>query len=73
MKFVNARPYAQPEAAARKLVEIAAGIKPVQEDRIYIELVNWQARRGQFGRGVHGCCSVRCRPNRESRWLHFFA
>jgi hypothetical protein len=41
MKFVNARPYAQPEAAARKLVEIAAGIKPMQEDRIFIELVNW--------------------------------
>ena len=41
MKFVQGRPYAQPEAAARKLVEIAAGIKPVQEDRIYIELVNW--------------------------------
>jgi hypothetical protein len=29
MKFVQGRPYAQPEAAARKLVEIAAGIKPV--------------------------------------------
>jgi hypothetical protein len=35
------RTYAQPETAARKLVKIAAGIKPVQEDRIYIELVNW--------------------------------
>jgi hypothetical protein len=31
MKFVDARPYAQPEAAARKLAEIAAGIKPIQE------------------------------------------
>ena len=41
MKLVEGRPYAQPEAGVRKLVEIAAGIKPVQEDRIYIELVNW--------------------------------
>jgi hypothetical protein len=41
MKFLDNRPYAQPEAAARKLVEIAAGIKPTQEDRIFIELVNW--------------------------------
>ncbi len=33
-------PFADPEAAARKLVEIASGIEPVQEGRIYIELVN---------------------------------
>jgi hypothetical protein len=32
-KYVQPRPYANPEAAARKLVEIAYGIEPVQ-DRI---------------------------------------
>jgi hypothetical protein len=36
----RARPYADPEAAARKLVEIASTIEPVQNGRIYIELVN---------------------------------
>jgi hypothetical protein len=41
MKLTAERPFATPEAAARKLVEIAAGIKPVQEDRIYIELINY--------------------------------
>lgn len=41
MKLAAERPFATPEAAARKLVEIAAGIKPVQEDRIYIELINY--------------------------------
>jgi hypothetical protein len=40
MKYAADRPYADPEAAARKLVEIAAGIEPVQDGRIYIELVN---------------------------------
>ena len=40
MKFVGSRPYAPPEAAARKLVEIAAGIKPIQENRNFVELVN---------------------------------
>jgi hypothetical protein len=57
MKFANDRPYAQPEAAARKLMEIAAGIKPIQEDRIFIELVNWpfltelKGRPAEFGAG----------------------
>ena len=41
MKLTTERPFATPEAAARKLVEIADGIKPVQEDRIYIELINY--------------------------------
>ena len=40
MKFVEPRPYADPEIAARKLVEIASTIEPVQNGRIYIELVN---------------------------------
>lgn len=40
MTFTAERPYADPEAAARKLVEIASGIEPLQDSRIYIELVN---------------------------------
>ena len=40
MKFVEPSPFNDPEAAARKLVEIANTIEPAQEGRIYIELVN---------------------------------
>jgi hypothetical protein len=40
MKFVTERPFADPAAAAHKLVEIANGIEAVQDGRIYIELVN---------------------------------
>jgi hypothetical protein len=40
MKFATARPYADPEAAARKLIEIANSVEAVQDGRIYIELVN---------------------------------
>jgi hypothetical protein len=40
MKFVELRPYADPDAAARRLVEIASTIEPIQDGRIYIELVN---------------------------------
>ena len=33
MKFVAARPFADPDAAARKLVEIANTTEPVQDGR----------------------------------------
>jgi hypothetical protein len=40
MKFVEPSRLADPDAAARKLVEIGNGIEPVQDGRIFIELVN---------------------------------
>jgi hypothetical protein len=40
MKFAQARPYADPEAAARKLIEIANSVEAVQDGRIHIELLN---------------------------------
>ncbi len=40
MKLTAERPFANPEAAACKLVEIAKGIEPIQDGRIFIELVN---------------------------------
>ena len=39
MKLTADRPFADPEKAARKLVEIASG-EPVQDGRIHIEKVN---------------------------------
>ncbi len=39
MKFVG--PYSDPEAAARKLLEIANSVEAVQDGRIFIELINW--------------------------------
>jgi hypothetical protein len=40
VKFVEPSQFADPDVAARKLVEIANGIEAVQDGRIYIELVN---------------------------------
>jgi hypothetical protein len=40
MKFVTERPLTDPDAAARKLVEIANAVEAVQDGRIYIERVN---------------------------------
>jgi hypothetical protein len=40
MKLTTDRPYAAPQAAARKLIEIANSVEAVQDGRIYIELIN---------------------------------
>jgi hypothetical protein len=40
MKFVADRPFADPDAAARKLMELANAFEPVQDGRIYIEKIN---------------------------------
>jgi hypothetical protein len=40
MNFAIDRPYANPEAAARKIIEIANAVEAVQDGRIYIELIN---------------------------------
>jgi len=40
VKFVERRRYADPEAAARKLLEIANAFEPVHDGRIYIEALN---------------------------------
>ena len=40
MKFIAARPFADPEAATRKLLEIANAAEAVQDARIYIERIN---------------------------------
>ena len=40
MKFIEPRRFADPEAAARKLMEIANSVEPVQNGRIHIELIN---------------------------------
>jgi hypothetical protein len=40
VKFANDRPFSDPEAAARKLIEIANMVEAPQEGRIHIEKIN---------------------------------
>jgi hypothetical protein len=40
MKYATPRPWAEPEAAARKLLEIANATEAVQDGRIHIEQIN---------------------------------
>jgi hypothetical protein len=58
MKFSEARPYADPEAAARKLIEIANSVEAVQDGRIHIEKINgpflyqFKASPAEYGVGL---------------------
>jgi hypothetical protein len=40
MKYAAARPFADPETAARKLLEIANATEAIQDGRIHIEKLN---------------------------------
>jgi hypothetical protein len=57
-KFAAERPYASPEAAARKLIELASKVEAVQDGRIHIEKINapflyeLKASGPEFGAGV---------------------
>jgi hypothetical protein len=58
MKFAADRPFASPEAAARKIVEIANTVEPVQDGRIYIEKINgpflyeFKGSSEEYGAGI---------------------
>jgi hypothetical protein len=39
-KFVSPRPFADPEVAARKIVELANAVEPIQDGRIHVEKIN---------------------------------
>jgi hypothetical protein len=70
MKVVEPRPYSDPEAAARKLMEIANSVEPVQDGRIYIELINGpmlyylKATPAEYKAGLDLCIE------RGWLWLH---
>jgi hypothetical protein len=40
MKFTTDRPFADPEKAARRLMQHARAFEPIQDSRIYIEVLN---------------------------------
>jgi len=70
MKFATERPYADPESAARKLVEIANSVEAVQDGRIFIELINapmlfeHKARPAEYKAGLNLAIA------RGWLWLH---
>jgi len=58
LKLTADRPYADPEAAARRMLEIAKQVEPAMKGRIYIELINGsflfrdRASPAEYGAGL---------------------
>ena len=75
-KFVADHPFADPDVAARKIVEIANGVEAVQDGRIYTERVNvsggWRQRRGlpRRDRARHRARLVMAARERHLREVH---
>jgi hypothetical protein len=68
-KLTEQRPFADPEAAARKLIEIAAGMEPVQDDRLHTERLN-AALMGMGASGAEYGAGVKLAIDRGWLWQH---
>jgi hypothetical protein len=61
MKFVTDRALADPERAARRIVEIASTVEPAQDGRIHVELINGpflfkdKGSPAEYGAGMKLC------------------
>jgi hypothetical protein len=70
MKFIEPRPYADPEAAARKLLEIANSVEPVQDGRIHIEKINWPFLSEFKGSPAEYGAGLKFAIERGWLWMH---
>jgi hypothetical protein len=70
MKFVDSRPFADPEAAARKLMEIANAVESVQDGRIFIELINGRFLYDHKGSPAEYGAGLKLAIERGWLWKH---
>ena len=68
MKYIALRPFADPEAAARKLMKIASSIEPVQDGRIHIELFNWPFLHELLGTSAENSAGLKFAIERGWLW-----
>jgi hypothetical protein len=61
MKYAEPRPFADPEKAARRIMEIAHTVEPVQDGRIHVEKINGpflfrdKGSPAEYGAGMKLC------------------
>jgi hypothetical protein len=70
MKFIAERPFADPDAAARKLMEIANSVEPVQDGRIHIEKINGPLLYREGGSPAEYGAGMKLAIDRGWLWLH---
>ena len=70
MKYVSARPFADPDTAARKLMEIANSVEAVQDGRIHIEKINGPFLYKEGGSPAEYGAGLKLAIDRGWLWLH---
>jgi hypothetical protein len=70
MKFVGSRPFADPDAAARKLIEIANATEAVQDGRIHIEKINGPFLYREGGSPAEYGAGMKLAIERGWLWMH---
>ncbi|MBR1298538.1 hypothetical protein [Bradyrhizobium sp. AUGA SZCCT0042] len=70
MKYSSPRPWADPEAAARKLLEIANATEAIQEGRIHIEKINGPMLFKEGATPAEYSAGLRYAIDKGWLWLH---
>jgi hypothetical protein len=70
MKFFTDRPFTDPEIAARKLMEIANAVDPVQDGRIHIEKINGPFLYELKGSPAEYGAGLKLAMERGWLWMH---
>ena len=70
MKFTEPRPYADPEAAMKKLLEIANSVEAVQDGRIHIEKINGPFLFEHGGKPAEYSQGLKLAIERGLLWMH---
>jgi hypothetical protein len=70
MKLTVDRPFADPEKAARKLLEIANTTEAVQDGRIFIEKINGQFLFKEGGTPAEYIAALACAVAKGWLWKH---
>jgi hypothetical protein len=70
VKFAEPRPYADPEAAMQKVLEIASTVEPVQDGRIHIEKINGPFLFEHGGKPAEYTTGMTLAIARGLLWMH---
>jgi hypothetical protein len=70
VRFAEPRPYADPETAMKKLLEIANSVEPIQDGRIHIEKINGPFLYDHGGKPAEYTAGMNLAIVRGPLWMH---
>ena len=70
LRFAEPRPYADPETAMKKLLEIANSVEPIQDGRIHIEKINGPFLYDHGGKPAEYTAGMNLAIVRGPLWMH---